>query len=169
MIKNLKQLLNKKSNGLDYCGPWKNDRIVWTNGCFDLLHAGHTNSLEQAKKLGDKLVVGVNSDDSVARLKGPTRPFRNWYERARLLECLRCVDLVYIFDDDSPIEIIRQFQPDVVVKGDDYLGRDLPEIEVVKSYGGVMCFIPNQKEYSTTATAEKIYQTLKKEKGDYND
>ena len=94
--------------------------LVFTNGCFDILHVGHIQYLEQSKNLGDKLVVGLNSDASVRRLKGQGRPVNNQEDRKRVLEALRCVDEVIIFDEDTPLNLIKALQPDVITKGGDY-------------------------------------------------
>jgi rfaE bifunctional protein nucleotidyltransferase chain/domain len=95
--------------------------LVFTNGCFDILHVGHLQYLEQSRALGDKLIVGLNSDDSVRRLKGPSRPVNSQDDRKRMLEALRCVDKVVIFDEDTPYDLIVSLQPDIVTKGGDYL------------------------------------------------
>lgn len=94
--------------------------LIFTNGCFDILHVGHVQYLEQSRALGDRLVVGLNSDASVRRLKGPTRPINNQADRKRMLEALRCVDEVVIFDEDTPYDLIVSLQPDAVTKGGDY-------------------------------------------------
>jgi phosphoheptose isomerase len=118
---------------------WRNDgaEVVWTNGCFDLLHVGHVRFLEQARSLGDVLIVGVNSDSSVRELKGPARPIVPEAERAEVLAALAAVDAVTIFAEATPIEILGELQPDIHCKGGDYPnGDDLPESETVKAYGG---------------------------------
>jgi rfaE bifunctional protein nucleotidyltransferase chain/domain len=99
--------------------------LVFTNGCFDILHVGHIQYLEQSRALGDKLIVGLNSDESVRRLKGPTRPVNNQADRKRMLEALRCVDEVVIFDEDTPYHLIVSLQPDIVTKGGDYLPEEV--------------------------------------------
>ena len=112
--------------------------LIFTNGCFDILHVGHLQYLEQSRKLGDKLVVGLNSDASVRRLKGPTRPVNNQDDRKRMLEAVRCVDEVVIFEEDTPYELIKSIRPDIITKGGDYeeanvVGFDLAKV-VVLSY-----------------------------------
>lgn len=112
--------------------------LVFTNGCFDILHVGHIQYLEQSKNLGDRLIVGLNSDASVRRLKGSDRPVNSQEDRKRLLLALRCVDEVHIFDEDTPYELIKRIQPDVITKGGDYkpedvVGGDLSRV-VVLSY-----------------------------------
>ena len=99
--------------------------LVFTNGCFDILHVGHIQYLEQSRALGDKLIVGLNSDASVRLLKGPSRPINNQNDRKRMLEALRCVDEVVIFDEDTPYDLIVSLQPDIVTKGGDYLPEEV--------------------------------------------
>ena len=111
-------------------------RVVFTNGCFDLLHAGHVAYLRQARALGDLLVVGLNSDSSVRRLKGPDRPVIPDVDRARVVAALRSVDQVVLFDEDRPDGLIRALRPDVYAKGGDYDIESLPERSVVESSGG---------------------------------
>lgn len=126
-------------------------RIVMTNGCFDLLHVGHVSYLEEAARLGDVLVVGVNSDQSVRRLKGPTRPVIGERDRAALLAALGCVDYVTIFDDDTPHELLRVVRPDVLVKGGTYSPEQVVGRELVESYGGRVCVTGAVDGISTTA------------------
>jgi len=127
-------------------------KIVFTNGCFDLLHPGHIKCLEEAKKLGDVLIVGVNSDQSVRRLKGPERPILPLWGRMTLLGALEAVDYVVSFDEDTPFELIKELQPDVLVKGGDWkeeevVGRELvSEVRIIKYEEG----------FSTTSLIEKI-------------
>lgn len=111
-------------------------RVVFTNGCFDLLHAGHLATLKKAKSLGDVLVVGVNSDASVVGLKGPDRPYVPEQDRAELVAALEPVDYVVIFSEPTPVALIELLKPDVHVKGGDYAEEDLPEANLVRSYGG---------------------------------
>jgi rfaE bifunctional protein nucleotidyltransferase chain/domain len=99
--------------------------LVFTNGCFDVLHVGHIQYLEQSKNLGDRLIVGLNSDESVRRLKGPTRPFNSQDDRRRMLKALRCVDEVVIFYDDTPYDLIVSLEPDIITKGGDYRPEDV--------------------------------------------
>lgn len=135
-------------------------RVVFTNGCFDILHIGHLRSLEMAKGHGDILVVGLNSDDSVRRLKGEHRPLVEQDDRAALLDSLRPVDYVVIFDEDDPIETLRRVRPDVHVKGGDYRPEDLPEREVVEEGGGKVVIVPLVEGYSTSALMEKVGKRL---------
>ncbi len=124
--------------------------LVMTNGCFDLLHAGHITTLEAARACGNVLIVGVNGDASVKRLKGPDRPLNNERDRARVLAALACVDAVTIFDEDTAIHLLERVQPDVYVKGGDYNPENLPERGVVERYGGRMVFCPLLAGHSTT-------------------
>lgn len=126
-------------------------RIVFTNGVFDILHAGHVTYLEEARALGDILVVGLNSDDSVRRLKGPTRPINTQEDRARVLGALRCVDHVIIFDDDTPLAVITALIPDVLVKGGDYTRDTVVGADIVEQHGGAVVIIPLLEGRSTTS------------------
>lgn len=133
--------------------------VAWTNGCFDLFHAGHARSLAAARALGDALVVGVNSDDSVRRLKGAGRPVLPEAERAELVAALACVDHVVVFGEDTPEECLRLLRPDVHCKGADYApphGKPVPEAAVVESYGGRVCFLPLADGLSTTELIRRI-------------
>jgi phosphoheptose isomerase len=133
--------------------------VVWTNGCFDLLHVGHVRNLEAAARLGDVLVVGVNSDASVRRLKGPARPFVPAGERAETLAALGAVAAVVVFDEDTPEAVLARLRPDVHVKGEDYRpphGKPIPEAEVVAAYGGRIAFLPLVPGRSTTALVGDI-------------
>ncbi|MBI4564919.1 MAG: D-glycero-beta-D-manno-heptose 1-phosphate adenylyltransferase [Planctomycetes bacterium] len=131
-------------------------KIVFTNGCFDLLHVGHLGLLEYARSKGNVLVVGVNSDRSVRRLKGPLRPILPERERMRLLAALECVDYVTRFDEDTPERLIRRVRPDVLVKGEDYAGKNVVGRKVVTSYGGRVELAPLVKGVSTTDIVSRI-------------
>ncbi|WP_309240198.1 D-glycero-beta-D-manno-heptose 1-phosphate adenylyltransferase [Actinomadura sp. J1-007] len=124
--------------------------VVATGGCFDLLHAGHVNLFHQARRLGDCLVVCVNSDASVRRRKGPERPVTPAADRVRVLRALADVDAAVVFDDDTPGPLLERLRPDVWVKGADYAGTPLPEAEVVRSYGGEVVLLPFLEGRSTT-------------------
>lgn len=127
-------------------------RVVFTNGVFDLLHPGHVRYLQAAKALGDVLIVGVNSDRSVRALgKGPERPIQPDAERAELLASLACVDAAVIFDEDTPHEIVRELQPDVLVKGADWADGSIVGADIVEARGGQVVRIPIAEGYSTTA------------------
>lgn len=133
--------------------------VVWTNGCFDLFHAGHARSLRAARALGDVLVVGVNSDDSVRRLKGAGRPVVPAAERAELAAALACVDHAVVFDEDTPEACIRLLRPAVHCKGADYApprGKPVPEAAVVESYGGRVAFLPLVDGLSTTELIRRV-------------
>jgi D-beta-D-heptose 7-phosphate kinase/D-beta-D-heptose 1-phosphate adenosyltransferase len=132
------------------------DRIVFTNGCFDVLHRGHVTCLEQARSLGDVLVVAVNGDASVARLKGADRPINGCEDRVAVLSALDCVDYVVVFDEDSPAELIRLVRPDVYVKGGDYHPELLPEAGLVRELGGAVRVLEYVPDRSTTAIVNRI-------------
>lgn len=134
-------------------------KIVFTNGCFDILHVGHVRYLGAARALGDCLVVGLNSDASVRRLKGPERPVNEEADRAEVLDALRAVDYVTIFDEPTAAELIEIIRPDVYVKGGDYTIATLPEAEIVRGYGGRVEFIDLVPERSTTRVIEKLRGT----------
>lgn len=132
-------------------------RLVFTNGVFDLLHAGHVRYLAEAHELGDLLIVGVNSDSSVRRLnKGPERPLNSAEDRVAVLEALRAVDGAVVFDEDTPIELIRVLKPEVHVKGGDYRKEQLPEGEVVEAYGGRVVILPFLPGRSTTDLVRRM-------------
>jgi rfaE bifunctional protein nucleotidyltransferase chain/domain len=132
-------------------------KVVFTNGCFDLLHPGHVRYLEAARSLGDALIVGVNTDASVQRLdKKPPRPLNPEGDRAELVAALACVDRVVLFGEDTPLELITALQPDILVKGGDYRLEEIVGREVVKARGGQVKIIPLVPGYSTTALLERI-------------
>lgn len=131
-------------------------RIVFTNGVYDLLHRGHVEYLEEARALGDRLVVGVNTDASVRRLKGPSRPIVTLEDRAAVLRALACVDLVVAFDDDTPLRLIEAVQPDVLVKGADYAVGEIVGREVVEARGGLVTTIALREGLSTSTLVERI-------------
>ncbi len=133
------------------------ERIVFTNGCFDLLHIGHTRYLEEAKRLGDRLVVGLNSDDSVRQLsKGPDRPIVTAAQRAEVLAALACVDYVTIFDEPDPLALIQAIEPNILVKGGDWLPEQIVGKEFVEAQGGSVKNIPLIPDISTTIIVERI-------------
>lgn len=134
----------------------KRKKIVFTNGCFDMLHAGHLASFLQARKYGDVLIVAVNSDESVKRLKGEARPVINQDDRIAMLCALECVDYVILMEDDTPVNLIKALKPDVTVKGRDWEDKNLPERAVVEEYGGRVCFIDLEDGLSTTNIIKKI-------------
>jgi D-beta-D-heptose 7-phosphate kinase/D-beta-D-heptose 1-phosphate adenosyltransferase len=131
-------------------------RIVFTNGCFDVLHRGHVAYLNQAKALGDVLVVAVNSDASVARLKGQDRPVNTAADRVAVLAALSCVDHVTVFDESKPIPLLRLLRPEFYVKGGDYTPEMLAETGVVRAYGGEVRILDYVPDHSTSAVIERI-------------
>lgn len=137
---------------------WKagGKKIVFTNGCFDILHAGHVSYLAKARRLGDRLVLGLNADDSVRRLKGPTRPINGQEQRARVLSGLESVDAVVYFSEDTPLELILALEPDVLAKGADYKAEDVVGAEAVHSWGGEVRLVDLVEGVSTTLIAGKI-------------
>ena len=132
------------------------NRIVFTNGCFDILHAGHVEYLSKAKEMGDVLIIGLNSDGSVKRLKGEARPINSQKDRARVLSALAFVDYVTIFNEDTPECLIEAIGPDILVKGGDWKEADIAGSLFVKSRGGKVRTVPFVKGYSTTAIVKKV-------------
>lgn len=130
--------------------------VVFTNGCFDILHAGHVRYLNEARRLGDILVVGLNSDESVRRLKGEGRPVNPAADRAEVLVGLRAVDHVVIFAEATAEELVRQLQPDIYVKGGDYSLDSLPEAAIVSAYGGKTVLVPLVEGRSTTNVIRRL-------------
>jgi rfaE bifunctional protein nucleotidyltransferase chain/domain len=133
-----------------------NNRIVFTNGCFDILHRGHIEYLSKARDLGSVLVIGLNSDASVRRIKGEGRPVQDETSRALLLASLRFVDAVILFDEDTPLDLIQLVEPDVLVKGGDYTGENIVGAEFVKARGGEVVTIPLVEGYSTSEIIKKF-------------
>ncbi len=133
--------------------------VVFTNGCFDILHAGHLELLNQAKKLGTKLIVGINSDESVRAIKGSSRPFVSQNDRADVLRGLRCVDEVVIFNEPTPQQIIEKIKPDILVKGGDWSIEQIVGADFVKQNGGQVFSIPLKNGYSSSSIVEKILES----------
>jgi len=133
-----------------------NKKIVFTNGCFDLLHKGHRDLIEQSFSFGDILIVGLNSDESVKRLKGKDRPIQNESERKNALLNTGYVDEVYIFDDDTPLELINLIKPDILVKGGDYTPNEIVGYVEVTSSGGEIKIVPLTPGFSTTSTIKNM-------------
>jgi D-glycero-beta-D-manno-heptose 1-phosphate adenylyltransferase len=131
-------------------------KVVFTNGCFDLLHLGHVDYLEKARQLGDKLVLGLNTDASISRIKGADRPLQDEVSRARVMASLSFVDAVVLFDNDTPLELIKAVLPDILVKGDDYSITQIVGHEIVLANGGEVKTVPLVKGYSTTNIINKI-------------
>ncbi|GAA4835442.1 D-glycero-beta-D-manno-heptose 1-phosphate adenylyltransferase [Algivirga pacifica] len=137
---------------------WKknNEKVVFTNGCFDILHLGHIDYLEKARHKGERLIIGVNTDESVQRLKGPQRPINNEYARSRMLAALAFVDAVILFGEETPLELIQQIIPDILVKGNDYTIDTIVGADVVMTHGGTVETIELVEGFSTTSIIEKI-------------
>ena len=134
----------------------KGKTIVTTNGCFDILHVGHLDYLTEAGKKGDILVVGINTDYSVQKIKGPTRPINKETDRARLVAALDCVDYTFLFDEDTPIRFLKLIKPHIHVKGNDYNAENLPEANTVVNLGAQLAFVPLTKGKSTTDLISRI-------------
>ena len=149
----------RKVMSWDSLASWRSrqtGRVVFTNGVFDLLHPGHVDVLVRARACGDALVVGVNSDASVKRLKGPDRPIRSEGERAYVLASLESVDAVTLFDQDTPLELVLALRPDVIVKGGDYSPDTVVGAQEVRARGGSVVIIPLTPGHSTTSTIERL-------------
>lgn len=131
-------------------------KIVFTNGCFDIVHAGHVDYLEKAKSLGDFLIVGLNSDSSVRKLKGKDRPINPQEYRKRVLEGLKAVDMVIIFEEDTPYRLIKEIKPDILVKGGDWKVENIVGADFVMSYGGKVYTIDFVYDISTTKIIQKV-------------
>lgn len=134
----------------------ENQKIVFTNGCFDLLHLGHVDYLAKAKDLGDRLIIGVNTDSSVKRLKGENRPLQDENSRLHILAALHSVDAVVLFDEATPYELIKKIQPDILVKGADYKIENIVGYDIVTSRGGSVQTIEFIEGYSTTKIEQRI-------------
>lgn len=137
---------------------WREDghKVVFTNGCFDILHRGHVEYLEAAKEAGDKLIIGLNSDNSVRELKGSARPFQNEQDRRAILTALSCVDAVVVFDEDTPAELIAELLPDVLIKGGDYDKDEIVGRDTVLANGGEIIIIPFVEGASTSNIISRI-------------
>lgn len=131
-------------------------KVVFTNGCFDILHSGHVTYLNEAKSLGDILVIGLNSDESVKRLKGPERPINKEFDRKFLLENLRAVDVVELFAEDTPYELIKEIRPDILVKGGDWRPEQIVGHDIVHSYNGLVQSLTFKDGYSTTSLIGQV-------------
>ncbi len=152
-----------RKNSAQFCDELrrKNKKIVFTNGCFDIIHAGHVRYLTAAKNFGDILIVGLNTDESVRRLKGNSRPINNQNDRAEVLSGLKAVDYVIFFGEATAEQLISEIKPDIYVKGGDYTLKTLPEAKIVQNYGGRVEFINLVAGKSTTNLIEKILTRLK--------
>jgi D-beta-D-heptose 7-phosphate kinase/D-beta-D-heptose 1-phosphate adenosyltransferase len=134
----------------------RGERVVFTNGCFDLLHRGHVDLLARSRALGDVLVVGLNSDASARRIKGDGRPWMREEDRAAILAALAAVDLVVLFDEDTPLELVRELEPDVLVKGADYRREDVVGADLVLARGGRVELVPLTPGRSSTALRQRV-------------
>lgn len=141
----------------------KNKSVVFTNGCFDILHIGHLRYLEAAKKLGDVLVIGLNSDESVKRLKGPARPICDESERQEMLLGLKPVDFVFLFEEDTPENLIKKIKPNFLCKGGDWKKSSIVGADFVESYGGQVLSLNFEAGHSTTDIIDRVIKTDKKQ------
>lgn len=150
--------IRSRTEASELTRQWRADglSVVFTNGCFDILHLGHVDYLERAKRLGAKLVVALNTDQSVQRLKGPERPVVNESSRARVMAALQFVDLVVLFDEETPLELIEALKPDILVKGGDYTVETIVGADFVIARGGKVVPLPLVDGYSTTTFVNKI-------------
>ena len=139
----------------------KGKKVVFTNGCFDILHAGHTRYLREARKLGDALILALNSDSSVRSIKGPMRPIVPEAERAEVVAALDSVDYVTVFDELTPLELIEFLRPDVIVKGGDWADKDIVGAEAVRKWGGRVAIMPEIEGASTTNIIDKVLQVYR--------
>ena len=162
MIKKIKKKILTWEQAKEKIAIWKAENdVVFTNGCFDLLHYGHLHYLAEARKLGDKLVIGLNSEDSVRRLKGPHRPINDEKTRQFQLASLQFVDAVVVFEQDTPYELIALLKPDILVKGGDWKEDQIVGSDIVLSYGGSVKSLPFVEGYSTTNIEQKIKNQVK--------
>jgi rfaE bifunctional protein nucleotidyltransferase chain/domain len=151
-------MLISLNNLISICTNLKREgkTIVFTNGCFDIIHRGHVTYLKEAKNLGDILIIGLNSDDSVRRLKGESRPVNSQDDRAVVLSALRSVDYVVIFNEDTPFDLINAIKPDILVKGGDYSPENIVGADIVTANGGKVVVIPLVPGKSTSLIIEKL-------------
>jgi len=147
-LKKLKKILERLRK--------QNKKIVFTNGCFDIIHSGHIRVLKKAKERGDVLIVGLNSDKSVRKIKGSKRPIMNEKDRALILDSIKYVDYVVLFDEETPYNLIKEIEPDVLVKGSDYKLNEVVGADIVIKKGGEVFLVPLLKGKSTTNVIEKI-------------
>jgi len=140
-------------------------KVVFTNGCFDILHAGHTRYLREARKLGDTLILALNSDSSVRSIKGPMRPIVPEAERAEVVASLDSVDYVTVFDELTPLALIEFLRPDVIVKGGDWAEKDVVGAETVRKWGGRVAIMPEIEGASTTNIIDKVLQVYRSDDG----
>lgn len=152
------KIIKEKEEAENTLNQWrfKGEKIVFTNGCFDIIHRGHAEYLARAAALGTKLVIGLNTDDSVRKLKGPTRPINDEYARALVLSSFLFVDKVILFKEDTPLELIRYIQPDILVKGSDYKPEDIVGYDIVKAKDGEIVTIDFINGFSTTSILSRL-------------
>lgn len=152
------KILNNSTEFNALLDDWRanNYKIVFTNGCFDLLHRGHVDYLTKARDLGDKLFLGLNTDASVSKLKGEHRPIQDEQSRMHIMASLQCVDAVILFDEETPYELIKSVQPDILVKGADYKPENIVGYDIVTAKGGEVITIEFLEGYSTTSIEKKI-------------
>jgi len=155
-IINLKILDDKSLHQQLSIWRFLNKKLVFTNGCFDIIHFGHIDYLSKAKDLGDILLIGLNTDNSVKRLKGNNRPIKNQQERAVLLASLQFVDGIILFNEDTPYNLIKKIKPDILVKGSDYKKEEIVGEDIIKNTGGEIITIDFLEGYSTTSILDKI-------------
>lgn len=161
MHKQLASKIKDWAGAKEKVDQWKanGDAIVFTNGCFDILHPGHVDYLFAAKSLGDKLVIGLNSDSSVRDLKGAQRPIQDELARAAIMAALSCTDLIVVFTEDTPLELITLLKPNILVKGGDYKVEEIVGYQLVIDNGGKVCTLDFLPGYSTSAIEKKIKST----------
>lgn len=154
--------IKSRAEAIEKVKEWvkSNEKLVFTNGCFDLVHRGHVDYLSRAKDLGTKLILGLNTDASVRRLKGPDRPIVDEQSRAILIAALQFIDMVVLFDEDTPYELIKALQPDVLVKGSDYDAKDIVGYDILMAKGGSVETIDFVEGFSTTNIVERIKTSM---------
>ncbi len=147
--------------GIDITTEWKKggEKVVFTNGCFDIIHLGHVDYLEKARELGTKLIIGLNTDASIRRIKGPQRPVQDERSRSRILASFAFTDAVILFDEDTPYNLIKALKPDILVKGNDYAPQNIIGADIVNGYGGDVITIELITGYSTSEIIKKIKDT----------
>lgn len=157
-MKNFRDKIQNKNEAFETVADWKlkGDKIVFTNGCFDILHLGHVDYLEKSRNLGQKLIVGINTDSSIKNLKGNERPVQSLDSRMSIIASLEAVDLVVPFSEDTPISLIRALNPDILVKGNDYLAENIVGAEFVEANGGRVMTIELVKGHSTSTIIDNI-------------
>ena len=158
-LKNIKNKIFSIAELKKEVQKWKknNDKIVFTNGCFDILHLGHIELLAKAADLGNKLIIAVNSDASIKFLKGEKRPILDEKSRSIIIASLEKVNAVIIFKESTPLDVIKKINPDIIVKGGDYIKEDVIGKNYIKKYGGEVIIFPLSKGFSTTSILKKIY------------